>query len=501
MLREAEDGDHGGGTITAVAEDAAMTAPPVSLDDAESDPAAWGPLLRQLTVLSLPLIAENLLHIGVGLTDTYLANNVVRLGGLTGDELAAGRAFNASAAAAVGSTTYVLWFLGLMTGAVGTGSTALIARSTGARDRRTARSAVGQSVLLAFAAGAVLGALLFALAGPVSHAFGLSNPKAVELVETYLRILSIGVPLATITFIGNACLRGSGDTLTPAAAMIVIDVVNIGLSFGLCYGLGPLPQMGFAGIAIGTAVAYGGGAFVVLAALLSGKSRSGLRLYAHRLRPAPATIRRILRVGLPSGAEGLIFWGANFVVLFLVNTLGVVPAAAHNVVIRVEAFSYMTGYAISTAVATMVGQSLGMGNPIRARRSGTIAMAAGGGIMTGVGLLFVVAPRAFCGLLSDDPAVVGAASAALRVAGFAQLGFAAMMIFGGALRGAGDTAAVMTRNLGSAILVRMAGALLVINVLGFGLTAVWAVLCVDLFVRGALLAGRFYSGRWESAKV
>ena len=261
---------------------AAVTGP--ALEYAPPDSAAWRPLLWQLTLLSLPLVAENLLHIGVGLTDTYLANNVIPLKGLAGETLAQARSFNANAAAAVGSTTYLLWFLGLMTGAVGTGSTALIARATGAKDKRTARSAVGQSVMLAFLSGLVLCALFFFAAGPISRGFGLSDPEAQHLIYVYIRILTVGIPLATITFIGNACLRGAGDTLTPAIAMIVIDLVNIVLSFGLCYGMGPFPKWGFDGIVWGTSIAYGGGAFVVMAVLLHGagveRSQTVLAPYA-----------------------------------------------------------------------------------------------------------------------------------------------------------------------------------------------------------------------------
>ena len=447
-------------------------------------PPAWRALLPALLALAAPLVVENFLHILVGLTDTYIANRL-----------------EPAAAAAIGPIAYVTWFLGLTTGAVGTGSTALISRASGARDRRTARSAVGQSILLAVAVGAVLSVVLLTLAEPLSKLFGLEDPVAQGYIADYLRILGVGVPLATSTFIGNACLRGAGDTLTPALAMVVIDVVNMGLSWGLCFGVGPVPAMGFAGIAWGTSIAYGGGAFVVLAVLLRGRGRSGLRLFTHRLRPAPKTMRRILKVGVPSGVEGVIFWSANFVVLHTANTLGNVPAAAHNIVVRVEALSYMTGFAIATAAATMVGQSLGRRDPDRARLSGTLAFALGGGIMVGCGVGFVAFPRFLCGLMTTDPATADAAAASLRVVGFAQAGFAAMMIYGGALRGAGDTTAVMLRNLGSAFALRVPGALIVVYWFGLGLTAIWAVLAVDLTCRGLLLAGRFYRGKWTETEV
>ena len=283
--------------------------------------------------------------------------------------------------------------------------------------------------------------------------------------------------------------------------MIVIDLVNIGLSFSLCYGWGPFPKLGFAGIAWGTSIAYGGGAFVVLAVLLTGIGRSKLRLYLHRLRPDVETIRRMLRIGIPSGAEGLIFWGANFVVLYLVNTLGEVQAAAHNIAIRVESLSYMTGFAVATAAATMVGQSLGMRDPVRAKRTGYVAFALGAGLMSLAGLLFIFLPYALSKAINDDPAVASATAQLLFIVGFAQVGFAAMMIFGGSLRGAGDTTAVMLRNLGSALFVRMLGCVIVVKVFDYGLTAVWIVLSIDLTIRGLLLMGRFVSGKWTTIRI
>ncbi len=445
---------------------------------------SFATLTKRLILLGAPIALENLLHIFVGLTDTYLANKL-----------------NQPAAAAVGATTYVLWFIGLMTGSVATGSTALISRATGARDRRTARAATGQSFLLAGCVGIVLSLLLLTLSGPAGGWFGLENAQTQAYISQYLFILGFGVPLAVFTFVGNACLRGAGDTITPMLAMVVIDLANILLSFGLVYGWGPLPEMGFAGIAWGTSIAYSGGAFVVLAVLLRGGGSTGLKLYLHRLKPHVSVIKRVLKVGLPSMVEGLSFWGANFVVLYLIGTLGDAPAAAHNVVVRVEAFSYMTGFAISTAAATMVGQALGRRNPLEARRSGTVAFIVGGSFMVGCGIAFIAAPRFFCKLIADDPAIVAESAKALRVVGFAQAGFAAMMIYGGALRGAGDTTAVMTRNLGSAFLVRMTGALVVITVFDMGLTAVWTVLAIDLMIRGLLLAGRFYTGNWTEREV
>ena len=89
----------------------------------------------------------------------------------------------------------------------------------------------------------------------------------------------------------------------------------------------------------------------------------------------------------------------------------------------------------------------------------------------------------------------------LFIAGFSQCGFGAQLIFGGALRGAGDTMVVMMLNIGSLFFVRLTGALFVGLWLKMGLAAVWAVLACELIIRGSLIYGRFLQGGWRKIEV
>ena len=97
--------------------------------------------------------------------------------------------------------------------------------------------------------------------------------------------------------------------------------------------------------------------------------------------------------------------------------------------------------------------------------------------------------------MSDDPAIIDLTTRCLFVTGFCQWAFAAAMIFGGGLRGAGDTMTVMMFNLSSIVGVRLLGVLFVAWYLKLGLVAMWAVLTVELMIRGSLIFGRFLNGR------
>ena len=435
---------------------------------------------------------EQLLHSVVGFTDTWLANHLVSAGAADADSI------NAAAGAAVGTVQYVLWLVGMIAGAIGTGATALIARAVGARDRRTANASCGQAITLSLITGCVLVAALYFGAGHFAIASGLQGQSR-DFLITYLRTLCFVMPLTLLMFSAGASLRGAGDTLTPAIAMGVVDCVNLFLTVGLTYGRFGLPHLGFKGIAIGTTIAYAIGGLILISLLLT--RRSFMRLYPHRLIPKWEPLRRILRIGLPSGTESAMQWIANFLILGSVNGLGNAAGTAHSAAIRIESFSFLTGMGFATAAATLVGQSLGMKDPRRARRATYIAYAMGGGVMTTMGLLFIFFGRLLASFMSKDPVVIDLVAGCIRTTGFIQAGFAAAMIFGFAMRGAGDTTHVMLINLFSIFAVRLVGVLFVVRYLGWGLQALWYVLCGELMLRGILMFLRFRFGHWERVRV
>jgi putative MATE family efflux protein len=465
--------------------DESINAPPLSPVVLPPMPSRFTSL-RQLLVLAAPVLAEHVLHMAVGWNDTYLANHLSD--------------HQADAGAAVGTIQYIFWFLGLFAAAIGVGSTALIARATGSRTRRTVNSVCGQSILFAVSLGIILGALLFIFASPIANLTRLQGP-AHDFALQYLRVLSPSVPFLIVMFVASACLRGAGDTLTPGIAMIVVDLVNIAFSWGLTRGLWGMPRMGFAGIAIGTVIAYIAGGLLQFGVLWFGRGK--IKLHLHRLRPHWVDMKRILRIGLPNGIGDTLNFIANFVLVMVINQTDPTSnsSAAHNIAIRVESLSYMSGFAIAVAATTLVGQALGEKNPRKAERSAYFAFFVGGGFMALMGIAFIFLGRYPVGLLADEPTVRHLATRCLFITGFCQAGFAAAIIFGGALRGAGDTISVMFLQLASILVIRLGGVLIVGLWLRMGLAAIWVVLAGELVVRGALIYGRFLNGGWKRVQV
>ncbi|MEX0586623.1 MAG: MATE family efflux transporter, partial [Pirellulales bacterium] len=93
------------------------------------------PMLR----VALPVLAEQVLHMLIGFSDTILAGKY-----LGADELAA-----------MGMMNYLLWFLHMLFGVVAVGATAMVARFVGAGQRGMARRVTAQSLLLGIGVAAL----------------------------------------------------------------------------------------------------------------------------------------------------------------------------------------------------------------------------------------------------------------------------------------------------------------------------------------------------------
>ena len=212
-------------------------------------------------------------------------------------------------------------------------------------------------------------------------------------------------------------------------------------------------------------------------------------------------MKRMLRIGLPAGAEQTLQWVANFAIIRWINGMGVLAASAHLNVIRLEAFSYLVGMSFAVAASTLVGQSLGMRNIPRARKCAFISFALGGGFMGSVGLIFVALGPWLVSLITDDAEMAQLAGRCMQITGCTQFAFAAAMIFGAALRGAGQTYSVMAINLCSIIGVRLVAVIIAIEYFGAGLITVWLIFTGEMIIRGVLLSLQFKRGSWATVRV
>ena len=356
-----------------------------------------------------------------------------------------------------------------------------------------------QSMLVAVAVGLSCTALGTLLARPAVRLLGAPTQEVVVLSTTYLTTVAATLAFATLLYLGNACMRGAGDTRTPLYVMLVVNIVNIVVAWTLINGLFGLPKLGVWGSALGAASGQVVGGTIVLALLLRGKSGVQLRLAG--LRPDWDMIRRILRVGMPTGLEQLFFRIGNMAYVRVLASLGVAAYAANQVAINGWSLSFMPGFGFAVAATTLVGQSLGARAPDSAERGGYVAYRMGAGLMAVIGLVMIFFPEQIMGFFTNDQEVIGLGALPLQVMGFVQPMLAASMIFAGALRGAGDTRWPMIITAGCIWLVRLPLAYLFAIVFGWGLVGAWSAMSLDMVLRGTFNFLRFRGGGWKTSQV
>ncbi|HEX3726794.1 MAG TPA: MATE family efflux transporter, partial [Pirellulales bacterium] len=282
--------------------------------------------LRPLLRLVWPVLAEQILVMLVGFSDTVLAGHY-----LTPSHLAA-----------MTVVSYALWLLTNLFTFVSIGALAMTARFVGAGDWHAANRVTNQAYVL----GAAL-AVAFTTCGllggdQLATVLRLEGEPAV-LATRYLRFLMPMLPMMMFESVGIACLRGAGDMVTGLVTMILVNVVNVAVAWSLLLGAGPLPEMGWDSLPIGTACGHAMGGLIPLTMLLRG--RAGLRLRRRMLRPDLQLMRRILRIGVPGGFDVMSIVVCQFIFISIVDTLGTVAVAAHGVAIRLESLAYLPGYA------------------------------------------------------------------------------------------------------------------------------------------------------------
>jgi len=356
------------------------------------------------------------------------------------------------------------------------GTTARVSRLHGAGEHAEADALAAQALWLALAVGVTLAAAVAAAAPALIAGLGGEGHVA-DLAIRYLRIASLGLPMALIALSGQGWLRGVGDLRTPLVIVVVANAANVVLEVVFVYGLG----WGLDGSAAGTVVAQAGmGIAFVVALLRSAAARA----------PDLARIRSLTGIGAQLFVRTAALYACFVLATAVCAHLGAASLGAHQIGFQLFAFLALVLDAIAIAGQVIVGRALGAGDADSAFAASRrmLEWSLGAGVLIGALLaaLAGVVPHAF----TTDPDVIDRANAMWPL--FCLLWPFAAVVFAldGILIGAGDA-----RYLAGAMVLAMV--VFVPLVLAAGtIAAVWAALNVLMLVRLVTLGARFARGRW-----
>ena len=395
------------------------------------------------------------------------------------------------AIAAVGAAIQFTFLLFPVFNALSIGTVALVSRRMGERRPDAASDIVRQSLVLGAGLGVLTGVLFAIFAKPLLELIGADEAVA-SAGAPYLAVIGGLNVFSTISIIGVAAMRAAGDTRTPMWLSALGSLLFVPATYLLVTVAG-LGIMGAAVAQIGVNVLF---CATTIALLWRGIAGVGIAGGTWRLERT--TLRSIVSISGYAAGESFLFSIGILALGFLAFRLGTEAYAAHQLVSQLESLSFLPCVGFAAASAALVGQSLGMGDPPRAMRSGWAATRMAIIWTSAAGAILALFARFFLGLFTNDQAVIAAGVGALIVIGVAQPAQAVNFTMGGALRGSGDTRFTLVTTIVNWFVVRLPLAVLFAIPLGLGLAGIWLAILVDYCVRAVILSLRFRGGRWSS---
>lgn len=327
------------------------------------------------------------------------------------------------------------------------------------------------------------------------------EPAVRVMEEAYFRaVLPSAVPALVVVAL-SSFFTGLLRTRVLVAAALLATGLNILFNWVLINGHWGFPALGVAGAAWGTTLATTCQAAFLLVFFWNRDTHE-----AHGTRqwkPARRPLGEILRVGAPSGGMpvfDLLTWGVFIV--WMIGLFGTAHLAANTIVIRYLHLSFMPSFAIGGVLTAMVGQSLGAGDPARARRQARTAYGLIAGYMLVIGAVFVAFREPFMRAFTADPVVVQTGSTIFFCVMAYQAFDAMFLTFSHALRGAGDTIWPTATLLILGTFLLVGGSLYMVRFYPeLASIGPWLSTTAYTMVLGSAMAWRWRSGAWEKIRL
>ncbi len=416
---------------------------------------ALGAELLALARLGAPLVATQMGFMLIGVVDSALLGHV-----------------SANALAASSLATQWSWVcLGLGLGMV-LGIDPLIAQAHGAGDRAATALALQRGLVMAVIAGVPVAALhlvteqgLLLLGQP---------PEIAAEAQRYNAIRAASIPFFYVFVAQRSWL--SGRTLVAPARWVVlaVNVVNALAGYALVFGHFGFPRLELTGAALVAAAVA-----ILQPFLLWGWVRlrgldEGVRLWPGRAALSVRGLAQVARLGLPVGFQiALEAWGWSFSA-FMAGWSGAQVVAAHAILINVISLIYQLGLGLALAATVRVGNSIGAGDLVAARRAAGVAVSSTAVLMAALALGVVILRSVLPQLYTDDLAVAALAASAAPIAAATQLFDGLQVVGAGILRGAGRTQAPAYVNLFCFTAIVLPLAYLFGYGFGWGLAGIWS---------------------------
>lgn len=439
-------------------------------------------LRKAIFLLAVPMIIEMGMESVFALVDLFFVSKLGK-----------------HAVSTVGLTESVLTLIYSIAIGVSMAATATVARRIGEKNEQGAAVAAVQCIWLGIAI-----ILLFGIAGVVyaDDILRLMGAEAatVEMGVTYTRIMMGSSMVIMLLFLINGIFRGAGDASIAMRSLTLANILNIILCPILINGWGPIPEFGLTGAALATTIGRSMGVVYQLFYLFNGKSV--IKLTIASLKAEWAVIKSLVSIAWPATLQFIIASCSWIFLAQLVAETGHSAASAgYQTALRIIMFFLLPAWGISNAATTLVGQSLGANDSLRAEKAVLQTAGYNAAFMGLVSVLFLFFPGWVVGFFTEQADVRQYAVSALRIISCGYIFYGVGMVMINAFNGAGDTRTPTIINVFGFWMFQLPLAYLLAKYLQWGPAGVFVAIPVAETAITIAAFVLFKKGRWKTVKV
>jgi len=299
-----------------------------------------GPLFGKIFMFALPILFTGVLQLFFNAADIAVVGRYAENGDI--------------AVGAVGSCGSLINLIVNAAMGLSIGVGVAVAHDIGSGDHDRLKQVVHTAISFAAILGVAVAAIGFIFAEPLLKLMGTPD-NILAMAVPYMKAYFIGVPACMVYNYVASAIRSSGDTTRPLIFLAVSGVVNVLLNLVMVIGF----HMGAVGVGIATAASQYVAMILALTYMIKTDKLCHVDLRA--IAPQKASIIRILRVGIPSGIQSMLFSVSNVIIQSTVNSYGDTVISGNATASNIDGFVYICLYSISQAIIVFAGQNMGAG--------------------------------------------------------------------------------------------------------------------------------------------
>ncbi len=384
-----------------------------------------GPISGHIAAMATPIAVTMAVQTMYYLVDLYF---VSRLGG--------------AALAGVSAGGNIMFLVLALSQVLSVGTIAVVSHAVGAEDRPRANLVFNQAVMLAgLLAGATLLGSYIGLADLYVGTIG-ADRETIVAGTLYLRWFMPAMAFQFAVTAMSATLQGTGVVKPTMVVQLLGLLMNTVLTPILVAGWGTGHALGVRGAGLASTLASFAG--VLMMAFYFVRLERYVKFDAGLLRPHPGVLKRMLGIGLPTGAEFFLMFVYTAVIYAVIRDFGSAAQAGFGAGGRVMQAVFLPALAIAFATPAIAGQNFGARNAGRVRRTFAIA--------SGLNVVIMATCTLFCQwrsewllrCFSSDTEILDFATVFITVVSWNFVAFGLVLTCSGMFQAMGNTLPALT---------------------------------------------------------